>query len=113
MMQLPLRRIILFTSHPASLAGFYQRSFGLESNSTEPGFVDLRSGEFRLAFHKSAQRGSSPHKLCFYTEDIDTARAHLTSMGAVMARPRGAAGQLWFCDGKDPDGNSFQISNRG
>lgn len=70
MMQLRLRRIIRFTPRPASLAGFYQRSFGLESNSAEPGFVDLRSGEFGLAFHKSAQGGSSPHKLCFYTEGI-------------------------------------------
>ena len=113
MMRLPFRRVIAFTPRPASLAEFYQRSFGLELNSTEPGFVDLRSGDFRLAFHKSSRSGSSRHKLCFYTEDVDTARAHLMSRGAVMGKPRGQPGELWFCDGKDPDGNSFQISNRG
>ena len=45
-------------------------------------------------------------------EEVEAAlREALAARGARMGRLLGS-GDLAFCDGKDPDGNPFQISNR-
>lgn len=111
-MELPLRRIIVFAKNPDKLAAFYAQAFGLLEVAREPGFVDLASGSFRLAFHQAAQTPTASHKLCFYTADVVAVREHLASFGATMNRVQAAAKGITFCDGRDPEGNRFQISNR-
>lgn len=111
-MQLQLRRIMLFSAKPKALAEFYQRAFGLEVVSDEESFVDLDAGAARVAIHKAAKALAGTHKVCFYVADVGAAVKHLVSVGAKMKTPQGRAGQLWFCDGEDPDGNTFQVSNR-
>ena len=111
-MDLPLRRIIVFAKKPEKLAAFYAAAFGLTEVAREEGFVDLASGDMQLAFHLASQTPTASHKLCFFTDDVVAIREHLTSFGAKMNRIQTAAKGLEFCDGRDPEGNRFQISNR-
>ena len=50
-------------------------------------------------------RDDTPLKLVFEAPDLEAARSHLLSQGAVMYEPRGSGA----CDGLDPEGNVFQI----
>jgi predicted enzyme related to lactoylglutathione lyase len=120
----PLNRIIIFVGDVEKCAGFYTKAFGFavipsEHPSTE--WMELDTGGCRLAFHKAhgpdgpidAPTGSSrnPHKIVFYAEDVAAARAAIVAGGAVMGDLR-TFGSLIICDGQDPEGHVFQISNR-
>ena len=111
-MKLRLHRILLLTSDPVALARFYSDAFGLSFEVEEEGFTLLRSGPIGLAFHRAAKPRPSAHKLCFFAPDVAKARAALVDRGVEMGRLHGSAETLCFCDGRDPDGNVFQISNR-
>ena len=87
-------------------------AFGLRNASKEGTFIDVEAGALHIGFHKSANPRPGNHKLCFYVENVGDAAASLAAQGAVMGKPRGDASGLWFCDGQDPEGNIFQISNR-
>ena len=56
-------------------------------------------------------RSDTPIKLTFHADDVDAARARLIAHGAQMLEVR-RFGSLSLCDGLDPEGNVFQISNR-
>src|SRR5205085_1047707 len=110
--KLPLARVIIFAKNPRALAEFYAKAFGLKVVGEQGSFIDLASGGVRIAFHKAAKPSPGNHKLAFYAKDIAAAVVHLVASGATMGKARGRAGELWFCDGKDPEGNIFQVSNR-
>lgn len=107
-MKLPFRRVMIFARDPARLAAFYAEAFGLEVVERRGTFVDLGP----LAFHKAAKPSPGAHKLCFYAKDVAAAAERLRELGATMKKPAGSADDLWFCDGRDLEGNVFQISNR-
>jgi hypothetical protein len=46
----------------------------------------------------------------FHAKDVAATRAKLVSRGAVFRKVHEGAFRL--CDGKDPDGNPIQLSNR-
>jgi hypothetical protein len=50
--------------------------------------------------------------LVFYAADVAAARAVLVKRGAVAMGKVISADRFDMCDGKDPDGNPFQISSR-
>jgi len=52
-----------------------------------------------------------PHKIVFYARDVKKLRATLIQRGATMGKVY-TYKQLAFCDGKDPEGHVFRISNR-
>ncbi len=110
-----LNRVIIFTPQPKQLADFYCAAFGLEVISSEGTFVDIGlpdSPTSRLAFHKGKSAASGSIKLCFYGLNVAAERERLVSLGAHMAKLQGSAESLCFCDGKDAEGNVFQITNR-
>jgi len=53
----------------------------------------------------------NPHKIVFYCEDVAEVRAQLVAKGAKVGDVR-TFGKLTLCDGQDPEGHVFQISNR-
>ena len=110
-----LNRVIIFSPQPRALAEFYCTAFGLEVISTEGSFVDIGSPSSptsRLAFHKGKSESRSLIKLCFYTPNVAAERERLVGLGVQMNKLQGNAESLCFCDGKDAEGNVFQITNR-
>jgi catechol 2,3-dioxygenase-like lactoylglutathione lyase family enzyme len=120
----PLKRIIIFVGDVQKCAGFYRDAFGfapLQSDHPSTDWLELDTGGCLLAFHKAhgpngpidAPTGSAtnPHKIVFYVEDVAAAREDLVRRG-ISIGPVHAFGKLCLCDGQDPEGHVFQLSNR-
>jgi predicted enzyme related to lactoylglutathione lyase len=120
----PLHRIIIFVGDVEKCAKFYVDAFGFTAMPSQHGdaeWMELETGGCRLAFHKArgpngpidSPTGSAmhPHKVVFYAEDVEAARAAVAARGAAMGKVN-KFGELVMCDGKDPEGHVFQISNR-
>src|SRR5262252_1933187 len=118
----PLKRVIIFVRDVRTCAQFYIDVFGF---TIVPGgelddpdeWIELETGGCRLAMHKAhGGKGPTggkmnPHKIVFYAEDAEAARAGVIERGAKMGKVH-KYGSLVFSDGKDPEGHVFQISNR-
>lgn len=92
---------------------FYRDVLGLEVVGTEPGWTELRAGACFIALHKGTNgkpKGRSP-KLAFYAADVEAVKADLVAKGVAMGKTW-VAPEVSFCDGVDPDGNAFSLSNR-
>jgi len=110
-----LARVILFAKDIASLAQFY----------ASPEFISFDAGGCHLCLHQIPERHareiriddpprpreSTPLKVAFFADDVDARRAELIARGAHMGNVQ-RVGPLALCDGIDPEGNVFQISNR-
>ena len=111
-MKLELRRVILFTARMEAMSRFYHEVLGLELVNSEPGWREFRAGACAIALHEGEPRiGKRPPKLAFHATDVAATRATLTRRGAKMGKI-GSTAAFDLCDGKDPDGNAFQISSR-
>ncbi|GAB4365232.1 MAG: hypothetical protein Kow00114_22340 [Kiloniellaceae bacterium] len=111
-MALKLRRIIIFTDNMAAMAAFYGDVLGLPLAGEEAGWKSFAAGPVEIALHQGSRMlGRRPPKLAFHAEDVPALREALAARGARMGRVL-KSGDLTFCDGKDPDGNPFQISDR-
>lgn len=111
-MKLELRRVIIFTDDLEAMGAFYEKVLGLPQAGEEAGWVTFTGGAVEIALHRGGSMiGRRPPKLAFFAEDVTAVREELVARGARMGRLLGS-GDLAFCDGKDPDGNPFQISNR-
>jgi predicted enzyme related to lactoylglutathione lyase len=111
-MDLALKRIVLFTPDMKRLTKFYGDVLGLRLKIDEPNYKEFDAGGCGIALHNGASRvGARPPKLSFSTEDIAATRAALIARGAKLGELKSAPG-LTRCEGKDPDGNPFQLSSR-
>jgi catechol 2,3-dioxygenase-like lactoylglutathione lyase family enzyme len=111
-MQLELRRITFFTRNMEPMSRFYGEVLGLERVTDEPGWREFRAGACNVALHEGeSQPGKRAPKLTFHAADVAAIRATLTKRGAKMGKIISAT-RHDMCDGKDPDGNAFQISSR-
>ena len=116
-----LRRAMIFAKDMDRMTAFYRDGLGLRliPETHQDGWVEFEAGGCLLALHAipaeiakdiditspPLPRSHTPMKLVFETRDLEVARNHLLSQGAIMREPstRGA------CDGLDPEGNVFQI----
>jgi hypothetical protein len=75
----------------------------------EDGWAELDG----IALHGGGRKrtGDCGHKLVLYARDVAKARAQSVARGAKLGPVR-RFGNLQLCDGKDPEGNVVQISNR-
>jgi catechol 2,3-dioxygenase-like lactoylglutathione lyase family enzyme len=111
-MRLELRRVILFTRNLEPMGRFYGEVLGLELANSEAGWREYRAGAIVVALHEGESKiGKRPPKLAFYAADVAAVRAVLIRRGATMGKVLSTA-SFDLCDGKDPDGNAFQISSR-
>ncbi|MBW4540233.1 MAG: VOC family protein [Myxacorys chilensis ATA2-1-KO14] len=110
-----LARVILFAEDVVSTAAFYNRVFHLPiiGDPNDRDFIQLDAGSCTIAIHRgsaSSGPGRAP-KLVFRVEDVEGERNRLIAngvkLGKIMESPEFA-----FCDGRDPAGNTFQISSR-
>jgi predicted enzyme related to lactoylglutathione lyase len=111
-MDLALKRIILFTPDMPRLTRFYRDVLGLRLKIDEPNYKEFDAGGCGIALHNGTSKvGARSPKLSFTTEDIAAARAVLIARGAELGEVKSGA-SLSRCEGKDPDGNPFQLSSR-
>jgi len=112
-MKLTLKRIVIFTENIPALDHFYQDVIGLAVLGREKGWVEFDAGACRLALHHGKPViGRRPPKLVFFAADVAAARAMLMKRGAAPMSEIQSTAAFDMCDGKDPDGNPFQISSR-
>jgi catechol 2,3-dioxygenase-like lactoylglutathione lyase family enzyme len=111
-MQLEIRRVIIFTADMPAMARFYREVIGLKPVTDEANWKEFGAGACNVALHRGKSAvGNRPPKLSFYAADVAAARTALIKRGAAMGKLNSARA-VDFCDGKDPDGNPFQISSR-
>lgn len=111
-MTLSLRRIVLFTKNMPAMAAFYRDVLGLKLRKDEPGWKEFDANGCVIALHNGTSAiGKRPPKLGFWADNIETARQELLGRGARMSKVTRGGG-LSRCEGKDPDGNPFSISDR-
>ena len=128
MLSLSIRRIILFVKDMDRARVFYGEVLGLkriDSADDSDDFVSFEAGSVHLALHRIPERHAreieisdpprareaTPIKFAFGAADVGATRAELISRGADMG-PLRRFGSLELCDGVDPEGNVFQLSNR-
>ncbi len=111
-MRMEIRRIVMFTNQMEKMALFYRDVIGLELKTNERGWKEFDAGGIMLALHNgTSEVGRRAPKMVFYSSDVAATREALIKRGAKMGKVKSGAG-LDLCEGKDPDGNPFQISNR-
>ena len=114
-LRLSLKRIVIFATNVPATAGFYTHVLGLvpASDASDPNFIELSAGGCSIAIHLGkpiAKKRGTP-KLVFGAKNVEAVRRELVERGAKMGRISVSKG-LRLCDGEDPEGNIFQISNR-
>ncbi len=118
-----LTQAILFGNDLERLAAFYGGVLGLVVREGSPadGFMRLDAGGCMLALHSlpvppaedpAPAREDAYLKLTFHADDVEAERARLVALGVRMRTPWRFGG-IVGCEGLDPEGNVFQISNRG
>ncbi len=107
-----LARIIYFTDTVDDMVAFYRDVMGCVLIADEPGWKELKAGQGIIAIHGGAKGPPNAYspKIAFKCDDVPAMRAQLIAKGIEM-------GPLWegeisFCDGVDPGGYAFSISNR-
>ena len=106
-----LARVILFTGQIGAMSQFYGQVIGLKQVTDENGWKEFDAGGVRIALHSGpSSPGRKGPKIVFYAHDVATLRQTLITRGAKFGKVR--EGEFCLCDGKDPDGNPIQLSNR-
>lgn len=118
-----MSRVVLFVDDIKKMTEFYGNVIGLgEFLSDSDDFVIFQADGVDLCLHKIPTEyvdGSSSYqpredsyiKLVFYSETPENERKILLEKGVKMKEPVYFK-ELVLCDGFDPEGNVFQISNR-
>ena len=107
-----MARVILFTSRMDEMCTFYGEVLGLKTVSVEKGWREFAAGPATIALHSgSSSPGRKGPKIVFYAEDVAALREKLVARGARFGKVRDGE-IICLCDGKDPDGNPIQLSNR-
>lgn len=106
-----MARVILFTAQIDAMSRFYGEVLALKKLTDEKGWKEFAAGGVRIALHSGpSSPGRKGPKIVFYAKDVAAQREKLVARGASFGKVR--EGEFCLCDGKDPDGNPIQLSNR-
>jgi catechol 2,3-dioxygenase-like lactoylglutathione lyase family enzyme len=109
---LKMSRVILFTAQMEAMSRFYGEVLGLKVISEEKGWREFAAGASSIALHSGpSSPGRKGPKIVFKAQDVAALRATLVARGAKFGKVHQGE-VLSLCDGKDPDGNPIQLSNR-
>lgn len=111
-----ISRIIVFTPDVDGMVRFYTSCFGLSTiGDANADWTELEAGSCRIAFHRIDEHSESRDgwiKIVFGAKDVATEKLRLENLGIEMSDIV-EFGDIKLCDGRDSDGNWFQISSRG
>lgn len=112
MPSMKMARVILFTGQMDAMSKFYGEVLGLTQVTNEKGWREFAAGGARIALHSGpSSPGRKGPKIVFYARDVAAQREKLVARGASFGKVR--QGEVFcLCDGKDPDGNPIQLSDR-
>jgi catechol 2,3-dioxygenase-like lactoylglutathione lyase family enzyme len=107
-----MARVILFTAQIDKMSKFYGEVLGLKQVTNEKGWREFAAGAAAIALHsRPSSPGRKGPKIVFHAKDVAALRETLVARGATFGKVR--QGDIFhLCDGKDPDGNPIQLSNR-
>jgi catechol 2,3-dioxygenase-like lactoylglutathione lyase family enzyme len=107
-----MARVILFTAQMEKMSEFYGKVLGLKQVTAEKGWREFAAGATRIALHSGPPSpGRKGPKIVFYAKDVPALRKKLVARGAQFGKAHEGE-EFCLCDGKDPDGNPVQLSNR-
>ena len=120
-MSIAMTRLILYVRDVTALKSFYQTCFGFDVlEEIEGEWVVLKAGPVELALHlvgrpyrdRPLAPGSGNAKLVFsMPSGMAALREQLLRAGVQMSAPKRYDGFAYtMCDGQDPEGNVFQLS---
>jgi catechol-2,3-dioxygenase len=122
-MNVSLNRIILYVQDVGGLAAFYRDAFGLAvTEEIEGEWAVLKAGSCELALHRvgepyrvtgkrSWKVGSNAKLVLAVDRELAELRAELIDKGVAMGEIKSYAGLTGpLCDGRDPEGNVFQLA---
>lgn len=109
---LKMARVILFTGRMDAMTKFYGEVLGLKLVSSEKGWREFAAGGANIALHSGpSSPGRKGPKIVIHAKDVAAMREALVKRGAKFGKVR--QGDVFcLCDGKDPDGNPIQLSDR-
>jgi len=107
-----MARVILFTGQMDEMSKFYGEVLGLDQVTNEKGWREFAAGGARIALHSGpSSPGRKGPKIVFRAKDVAAVRQTLVARGASFGKVK--QGEIFcLCDGKDPDGNPIQLSDR-
>jgi catechol 2,3-dioxygenase-like lactoylglutathione lyase family enzyme len=104
-------RVILFTDQMEKMTVFYRDVLGLKMVTNDPGWREFKAGAVTIALHSGPPSpGRKGPKIAFFAEDVVAKRERLNKRGAKFGKA--SLGEFQLSNGKDPDGNWLQLSNR-
>jgi predicted enzyme related to lactoylglutathione lyase len=110
-----ISRVIIFTHDVNRLSEFYRTTFGLDVlGAADAEWTELSTGTSNIAFHRYGEEIEGRDgwiKIVFQSNDVSAERERLIARGIEMSDVV-EFGSIQLCDGRDPDGNVFQISSR-
>jgi len=107
-----MARVILFTGQIDAMSEFYGKVLGLKQITNEKMWREFAAGGSRVALHSGpSSPGRKGPKIVFHANDVAALRVKLVARGAKFGKVNEGGGFV-LCDGKDPDGNPIQLSNR-
>ena len=110
--RISMRRVVLFTKDMPGMVAFYRDILGLRPLKDEAGWKEFDADGCVIALHNgTSEIGRRPPKIGFWSADVAAARDALIGRGAKLSKLMSGGG-LTRCEGKDPDGNPFSISDR-
>jgi catechol-2,3-dioxygenase len=107
-----MARVILFTAQMDSMSRYYGQVLGLKQVTEEKGWREFDAGGVTIGLHSGpSSPGRKGPKIVFHAKDVAAMRKELVARGAKFGEAR--QGDVYcLCDGKDPDGNPIQLSDR-
>jgi len=110
-MKMQMARVILFTNKMDAMTAFYRDVLGLKQLSNEARWREFDAGGVHIALHSGPPSpGKKGPKIVFRSMSVARLRATLNARGAKFGDV--SAGAFHLSNGKDPDGNPIQLSNR-
>lgn len=114
--QLKLSRLSLPVRDVELMAAFYRDVLGFEQIHTdEPGTICVNIGGIALCLHSGRAEMRDDEvpgpTLVFFSPDVAQLRDELIEQGVHLGKLK-SFGSITSCDGSDPEGNPFRISNQ-
>jgi len=107
-----ISRVILFVRDVKKVAMFYKNVFDLRLISDiNSDWIELNAGGCNIAFHKTKEISKNKTKIVFVTSDVLATKNLIEEKGIKLGKINSING-INLCNGKDPEGNIFQISDR-